>query len=62
MYNMAQCDKKHNEFLNYIPIMFSFGYKEVYRLFIYHAIWLCPALGFKTSQIVDIIILILFLH
>lgn len=36
--------------------MLSFGYKEVYRFFVYHAICLCPALGFKTSQIADIII------
>ena len=43
-------------------ITFSFGYKEVYRLFVYHAIWLCPALGFKISQTADTIILILFLH
>lgn len=51
-----------NKFLNYIPIMLSFGYKEVYRFFVYHAICLCPALGFKTAQIADIIISILFCH
>lgn len=51
-----------NKFLNYIPIMLSFGYKEVYRFFVYHAICLCPALGFKTAQIADIIISILFRH
>ena len=42
--------------------MLSFGYKEVYRFFVYHAICFCPALGFKTSQIEDIIISISFLH